>query len=113
MRSFIHASLTLDTERGRSRMLVSSPMTSAIGRTVGSTWSLSGTSLTVYFSSVVTFCFSAVDAVVTGAGVVAACWSAGGGVDDWARSPTQATQAAQNAARDFKASSRFLLCMIP
>jgi cytochrome c oxidase assembly protein Cox11 len=61
-------------------------MTSPIGRTVGSTWSLIGTSLTVYFSRVVTFCFSAelADApeVVVAAVVVADVESAGGGVDD-------------------------------
>ena len=54
MRSLSHASFTLDTERGMSMMLVASPMTSPTGRTVGRTCSVSGTSLTVYFSRVVT-----------------------------------------------------------
>src|ERR1035441_7703546 len=51
-RSSIHASLTLATDLGMSRMLRSSPYTLGIGRTVGSTCSLIGTSLTVYFSRV-------------------------------------------------------------
>jgi hypothetical protein len=63
-------------------MLVSSPMTSPIGRTVGSTCSVIGTSLTVNFSSVVTFCFSA-DAVEVEA-VAVVSGEAGGGVEDWA-----------------------------
>jgi hypothetical protein len=65
--------LTLETDRGVSMMLRSSPMTSPIGRTVGSTCSETGTSLTVYFSSVVTSVDPAVGAgvpvlVITGGG---------------------------------------------
>src|SRR5580704_19503720 len=73
IRSCIHAELTLDTERGTSMMFRSSPMTSPTGRTVGRTWSEMGTSLTVYFSRVVTgpvdVDSSVVDAEVATAGL--------------------------------------------
>ena len=71
IRSFIQASLIEETERGVSRMLVSSPITSLIGRTVGRTCSSSGTSLTVIFASVVTGPVASVDVVVVVVAVVA------------------------------------------
>src|SRR5476649_1025759 len=83
MRSLTIAELTAETERGMSRMLRSSPMTSPTGRTVGRTWSSSGTSLTVYFSRVVT---------VVGA-------AAGGGVELCARRPAVRHAVAQAIAK--------------
>src|ERR1700683_5562507 len=104
MRSCSHAWLTLETERGMSMMFWASPITSPIGLTVGSTCSVIGTSLTVYFSRVVTDWFSAdaaevpVVGVIAGAVVVAA-GLAGGGVDDCARTETPKALAISRVAR--------------
>jgi hypothetical protein len=87
----IIAELTAETERGMSRMLRSSPITSPTGRTVGRTCSPSGTSLTVYFSRVVTWSESvaAAGAVVVVVVVV---------VVDCARSPIARLPKMQPAA---------------
>jgi hypothetical protein len=105
MRSFIQAAFTLETERGMSMMLVESPMTSPMGRTVGSTCSVIGTSLTVNFSRVVTCSFSVLDAVPPAETVVevVVVVVAGGGVEDWACNPALNAKAKQQSAGHFTA----------
>ena len=106
MRSCIQASLTLDTERGMSMMLLSSPMTSPIGRTVGRTCSVIGTSLTVYFSSVVTLSDLRDEAAELGGGL------SGGGVEDCPCSPAPRAQAAPSTACSFSASFFGIRCIV-
>src|ERR1035441_302725 len=109
-RSSIHASLTLATDLGMSRMLRSSPYTLEIGRTVGSTCSLIGTSLTVYFSRVVIFPIELVDGVEVVVVVVGGL--SGGGVEDCARNSTERAQARQRAAGPIKATFVFIRCIV-
>jgi hypothetical protein len=97
-----------------SMMFWASPITSPIGLTVGSTCSVIGTSLTVYFSRVVTDCFSAVAAevpvvgVIAGAAAGAAGGLAGGGGDDCARPETARAPEISRAARVLDPSLVFL-----
>src|ERR1039457_5202041 len=109
-RSSIHASLTLATDLGMSRMLRSSPYTLEIGRTVGSTCSLIGTSLTVYFSRVVIFPIELVDGVEVVVVVVGGL--SGGGVEDCARNSMERAQARQRAAGPIKATFVFIRCIV-
>jgi hypothetical protein len=85
-------------------------MTSPTGRTVGRTCSVTGTSLTVNFSRVVTPWFSAAEAldavefVVVVAVVVVVVVLAGGGVEDWPLRPVQRAPTKRRRAGVFRAS---------
>src|SRR6202789_2934023 len=83
-----------------SMMFMSSPMTSPTGRTVGSTWSSIGTSLTVYFERVVTGSDDAVVVVV----VVVVVW-------DCARRPRARPASAQPTAELIRSSLVMVMCV--